>query len=65
MEGTFVWSDNSTWNFSNWSYGEPNDIRTGQDCGQIYIDVFWTKVSKWGDDMCVKKNNLVCKKYQF
>ena len=54
-EGTFKWSDGSSWDFSYWMSGEPNN-RKNQDCLCGYA-----KELKWDDDYCEEKKLFLCK----
>ena len=55
-EGTFEWSDGSSWNYSAWKPGEPNN-NGNQDCL-----VGNAKDHKWDDDHCEEKKMFLCKK---
>lgn len=36
VEGTFEWTDGSTWDFTNWASGQPDDALTGK-CTLRYL----------------------------
>jgi len=54
-EGTFEWSDGSSWDYSAWRSGEPNN-NGNQDC----LVGNWEDL-KWDDDDCEKKKMFLCK----
>ncbi|XP_072923096.1 C-type lectin mannose-binding isoform-like [Hemitrygon akajei] len=56
-EGTFTWSDGSSYNYQNWSQGEPND-RNNEDC--VHILYGSTGYGCWNDLPCDKKLGFVC-----
>ncbi|XP_056133161.1 P-selectin [Lampris incognitus] len=43
----------------NWATGEPNNIRNGQDCVEIYIKRE-KDTAKWNDENCKKRKSTVC-----
>ena len=52
-EDSWVWSDGSDWNFTNWNRGEPNNWNK-EDCLQAN--------GIWNDVSCEKFEKFVCKK---
>ena len=56
-EGTFVWSDGSAWDFTQWEAGEPNNSGD-QDCA---LTGFQGR-AVWDDSHCTRKLSFICKK---
>ena len=58
-EGTWTWSDGTSWIYSDWHSGEPNNAGSGQDC-------LWGNWHdhdlKWDDNTCEHKTLFLCKK---
>ena len=54
-EGTFVWTDGSPFDFTNWLGGEPNNSGDGEDCLQIN-----DSLGGWNDVPCGGAH-FVCK----
>ena len=46
-ESIFIWSDNTSFNYSSWHPDEPNNLGD-EDCGEINFDTF----GKWNDERC-------------
>ncbi|XP_072022953.1 C-type lectin BfL-2-like [Amphiura filiformis] len=55
-EGTFVWSDGSEKDYTNWMGGEPNAYGN-EDCVH-----FWSVSDRWNDQACSYEKKFVCKK---
>ena len=49
--GKWTWSDNSTWGYTSWSYGQPND-------GDGSCVSFFGR--KWWDDRCHANHSFIC-----
>ena len=56
-EGTWVWSDGTPWDYSDWHSGQPDNGGSGQDC----LEGNWSDL-KWDDDTCTNKNLFLCMK---
>ena len=56
-EGTYVWSDGTSFNFAKWTKGEPNNRGGNEDC----IHTNWGHGSSWNDVPCSYKYNYICK----
>ena len=54
-EGTYVWTDGTPLDYTNWLPGEPNDF-TGEDCAQIN-----DSSGGWNDIPCDGGAHFVCK----
>ena len=53
--GGWGWTDGSSWTYSNWQPGEPNDIGGNEDF--VEINFPWGKTKGlWNDDPDVKIN---------
>nr|QNH72453.1 toxin candidate TRINITY_DN20625_c6_g6_i3.p1 [Ceriantheomorphe brasiliensis] len=57
-EGTFVWGDGSTFSYSDWHAGEPNDLNNNEDCLELRKDFQF----QWNDLDCSHLNAFICKK---
>ena len=57
QEGSWVWSDGTPWDFSNWSSGQPDDNTSGQDCLHGNKWTHW-----WDDSYCEREDLFLCKK---
>merc|ERR1711962_1492283 len=40
-ENVWQWSDNSTWGYTNWDLGQPDNWANDEDCGIIHQDGTW------------------------
>ncbi|XP_072020990.1 uncharacterized protein [Amphiura filiformis] len=58
-EGNFTWLDGSPVDYTNWNFGEPNDLFDpgGEDCTNLYFES-----GEWNDFPCIWDNGYVCKK---
>ncbi len=56
VEGTFEWTDDTPWDYSAWSPGEPNNAGMGQDCMGIRTDF-----PGWNDAPCTTSIPFVCR----
>ena len=54
-EGTWVWSDGTPWDYSDWSSGQPDNH--GQHC----LKGNWHNLL-WDDDACTKEYLFLCMK---
>ncbi len=63
LKGTWVWTDGSAWDYSDWGPGEPNNVN-GENClaiGEIegyFRDSF---DDYFRDDNCIYPRPFVCK----
>jgi len=53
-EGVWLWSDSTSWNFTNWPRDEPNNKHEAEHCLEFKY--------KWNDNKCSSKLPSVCKK---
>ena len=51
VEGQWVWSDGSEYNYSNWGGGGPDNNNGNEDCAVINAGGGW-----WGDIICTNLN---------
>ena len=54
VEDTFVWADNSTWNYDNWFGINPDNFDNNQDC------LIMLPSGMWDDRNCVHMFNAMC-----
>lgn len=59
-EGSFVWSDRSTYDYKNWGSYEPGSGWSGyfRDCSKLIVN---SQNGTWGTSTCSYKNPYVCK----
>jgi len=43
-ENVWQWSDNSTWGYTNWDLGQPDDWANDEDCGILHQDGTWRDI---------------------
>ncbi|CAM9994962.1 unnamed protein product, partial [Heterosigma akashiwo] len=53
-EGTYVWADGTSVDYTNWNSGEPNDWGDSEDCVEI------TSSGGWNDNSCSTTQGYVC-----
>jgi len=53
-EGTYVWADGSSLEYTNWASGEPNDWQGSEDCVGMYTS------GEWNDYSCSTTMGYVC-----
>jgi hypothetical protein len=54
MQGAWVWTDGSAWDYTNWGINEPNDYLDGEDCLHI-------RELDWNDYDCTLALPFICK----
>ena len=54
-EGSWVWTDGSVWNYTNWFPGEPNNFNGVEHC---VIGL----IGGWTDFQCAVRFPFICKK---
>ena len=65
VEGKWVWTDNETVQFTNWSHGQSDNAGWGEDCAALYTfdDDGWVQLSKWNDRPCWEANQAtICER---
>ena len=56
-EDSWIWSDGSSWSYSNWQKGQPDNARGGgQNCLNIGFNA-----EKWDDEFCTRRFRSICK----
>ena len=56
-ERRWLWVDGSTVYITSWDTGEPNNARSNEDCGEIYMR---SGESKWNDETCSFRRPYIC-----
>ncbi|RXN20961.1 galactose-specific lectin nattectin-like protein [Labeo rohita] len=57
-ENSWLWSDGSLYDYTNWCAWEPNNTGSVEDCGEIN----WTSNRCWNDRDCSNSIGYVCAK---
>ena len=57
-EGSWTWTDGSSWRYKNWGETEPNNYDGKEDCLNIGHGA-----DKWFDDQCLTKRQAICKRH--
>nr|QNH72434.1 toxin candidate TRINITY_DN14951_c0_g1_i1.p1 [Pachycerianthus borealis] len=58
VEGTFVWTDGTNADYTNWINAEPNNVLNAQHCVVLVSSL----EGEWGDLVCLQCHAYVCKK---
>ncbi|XP_039267956.2 macrophage mannose receptor 1-like isoform X2 [Styela clava] len=66
-EGSFVWRDGTSYQFTNWKHGEPNSpayriAAANQDCVKMVTEKW--NVGRWADDVCANEYAYICEKHR-
>nr|XP_023014521.1 macrophage mannose receptor 1-like [Leptinotarsa decemlineata] len=56
-EKTWIWPPSEKITYFNWDQGEPNNLRTHENCLEVFKSGTDTK---WNDDPCDQKNLYIC-----
>ena len=56
-ERRWLWVDGSTVYITSWNTGEPNNARSNEDCGEIFMR---SGESKWNDETCSFRRPYIC-----
>lgn len=56
--GEFAWSDGTTYKYSKWSPGEPNNVDGGEDCAEM--NYYAATPDQWNDNKCSDKLGFIC-----
>ena len=59
FEGTFLWTDQSSVDYTNWRGSEPNDMQ-GEDCAEFNSN--YNHRGGWNDVSCDAKLKFACQK---
>jgi len=57
----FIWTDNSDLSFTNWAAGSPSN---NANKGYVQMMPDGSLMGKWADELCTKKNLIVCERMQ-
>ncbi len=56
LKDTWVWTDGTPWDYTDWASGQPDDYNKGEDCLELRkID------EQFNDDKCYHLLTFVCK----
>ncbi|XP_022111926.1 alpha-N-acetylgalactosamine-specific lectin-like [Acanthaster planci] len=58
-ENSFVWTDGSPIDYTNWELDEPNDFYPGEDCSHLN---HVASNGEWNDFYCDQEFRFICKK---
>ncbi len=59
LQGNWVWTDGSAWDFTGWGKGEPNDNEGNEDC--LEMNHLGNGDWGWNDNGCSDLCSYVCK----
>ena len=57
---SWVWSDGSSWVYTNWDMHEPNSL-DGEHC----LEIDGPSGRKWNDVSCNRKVKAICEKHNY
>ncbi len=55
LQGAWVWTDGSAWDYANWGANQPDNAHDGEDC----LELWWS--SYVNDCSCTVAFPFVCK----
>ncbi len=55
LQGAWVWTDGSAWDYANWGINQPDDAYDGEDCLEIWGS------NNWNDHGCKRAYPYICK----
>ncbi len=63
VEGRFVWTDESPFDYNQWGENEPNSLSSEENCGEFQIGPTpsWLDVPGWNDVTCTREYSYICK----
>ena len=56
---SWLWSDETAWDYTNWAPGAPNDSGGDEDCVRMFEN---NNSGQWNDKECSDRRDFVCKK---
>ena len=61
---TWVWSDGTPWDYTNWVQGQPDNTAGVEDCAHMWESghLPLAERHKWNDRPCSHERTFVCKK---
>ncbi|CAG2104237.1 unnamed protein product [Medioppia subpectinata] len=60
---TFVWEDNSAFNYTNWAKTQPNNLDGKHFCTSLLQSPNLSDLGFWYDDPCADKYHFICQIY--
>ena len=57
IEGQWVWTDDTNWNYTGWNAGQPDNANKGEHCLNLFSS---STNGRFNDNSCTKKLKFLC-----